>query len=542
MCLHHTPTPVRPRFGSALEHGEAHTHDHQQWSRRDFLSSLSLFAMGSPFLLNRAVGAQSMHSAQMHRALAQTNPNRVLVLLQLGGGNDGLNTVVPFTNDLYYQARPSLALPRNEIVPITDTLGLHPSLAPFESLFGEGALSILQSVGYPSPDLSHFRGTDIWLSASDSDVVEETGWMGRYLESQFPTFVDEPTPYPLAVQIGASAPMLFQASANYGMSISNTDLLERIASEGILFDSSTVPATTYGEEMRYLRTVANDAYRYAGAVKTASDAGANAQEYPNNDLGRNLSTVARLIKGQLGSQIYHVSLGSFDTHANQANPHANLLTALAEATDAFYRDLRASGHSEDVLIMTFSEFGRRVQQNGSNGTDHGTSAPLFLLGDGLTGGLLGNAPDLTRLDATGNLTFDIDFRAVYASVLTGWFGLNAEDAAALLGQSFPSLDLFNGRVGTATQRPEVPETVLYDLYPNPVSTSATLRFATSQPMPVRLRLYDAVGRLQRTVATETVASGNHQRRVDVQGLPSGTYLLRLETPTQSLTQPVTVVR
>ena len=542
MCQHHTPTPVRPRFGSALEHGEAHTHDHQQWSRRDFLSSLSLFAMGSPFLLNRAVAAQSMHSAQMHRALAQTNPDRVLVLLQLNGGNDGLNTVVPFTNDLYYQARPSLALPRNEVVPITDTLGLHPSLALYESLFGDGTLSILQSVGYPSPDLSHFRGTDIWISGSDADVVDETGWLGRYLESQFPTFVEEPTPYPLAVQIGASAPMLFQASANYGLSISNTDLLERIASEGILFDSSAVPATTYGDEMRYLRTVANDAYRYAGAVKTASDTGSNAQEYPNSDLGRNLSTVARLIKGHLGSQIYHVSLGSFDTHANQANPHANLLSTLAEATDAFYRDLRASGHSEDVLIMTFSEFGRRVQQNGSNGTDHGTSAPLFLLGDALTGGLLGNAPDLTSLDATGNLAFDIDFRAVYASVLTGWFGLAADDAAALLGQSFPVLDLFNGSVGTATQRTEVPETVLHDLYPNPVSTSATLRFSTAQPMPVRIRLYDAVGRLCRTVVDEMVVPGRHQRRVEVQGLPSGTYLLRLETPSQSLTQAVTVVR
>ncbi|MBT8399521.1 MAG: hypothetical protein KJO98_03515, partial [Rhodothermia bacterium] len=299
-----------PRHGSCLAHGEAHSTDHVSWSRRDFLTSLGLTAGGVFAIAGLPVTAYGR--SPILQALGQIETDRILVLIQLNGGNDGLNTVVQVEDDLYYNARPGISIPKLDTIPVSTDLGLHPSLSTLESFYGNGDMAILQSVGYPSPNLSHFRSTDIWVSASDSETVLNTGWAGRYLDVEFPDFGEQPPDFPLAVQIGGISSMMFQGpSANMGMSLSSVELFSQIAETGLVYDTANVPATTYGSEMSFVRSIANDSFQYAEAVQTAAAAGPNSVEYPSgNPLASNLAVIAQLIKGGLGSRIYVTSIGS----------------------------------------------------------------------------------------------------------------------------------------------------------------------------------------------------------------------------------------
>jgi uncharacterized protein (DUF1501 family) len=540
-------TDATPRYGSRLAHGEAHSLDHACWSRRDFLSTLGLAAVGGTFVLG-GTPMQAFGQSPLLRRLQTLETDRVLVLIQLGGGNDGLNTVVPVDDDRYYTNRPTLALPKSDTLQIGDGVGFHPSFDALTPFYGEGDMAVLQNVGYPVPNLSHFRSTDIWLSASDSDEVLSTGWIGRYLDQAFPDFSEQSTDYPLAVQVGGLGSMLFQGpAANMGMSLTTPEIYEQIASEGTLFRTDGLPDTTYGSEMEFVRSVANDAFVYAAAVQEAAQRGTNRVDYPApNPLATNLAIVAQQIKGRLGARIYHVNLGSFDTHANQADRHALLLRHLADAVSAFLQDLAADGMAQDVLVMTFSEFGRRVQENGSRGTDHGTAAPLFLFGGGVEGGLYGSVPDLGALDGTGNIAFETDFRQVYATVLRDWFGLTAQETTAILGNAFDPLPIVTDPAGddpTDTQPPGVPETfALYQNYPNPFNPRTTITYTLSAAAPVSLRIFDAQGRLIQTLVQGPRPAGPHAVRFDAGHLPSGTYFYRLETPEGQKTRPMTLAR
>lgn len=542
MCDIHT-TP-KTRFGSALEHGAAHTDDHARWSRRDFLKTVGLTTAGGAVVLG-GLPVQAFGSSSLLHKLRHSNTDRILVLIQLSGGNDGLNTIIPINNDLYYQARPSLAIPKADTLALTDEIGAHPSFEALRPLYDEGHMAILHSVGYPSPDLSHFRSTDIWVSASESDEVVDTGWLGRYLEGDFPNFAEEPTDYPLGVQIGASASMMFRGeSASLGMSIASVDLFEQLANQGVLYDEQNVPSNTFGSEIAFVRSVANDSFQYAGAIRDASARGINSVTYPeNNALARSLSTVARLIKGNLGARIYHVALGSFDTHANQAGVHANLLLNLATSVRAFYDDLAVDGFS-NTLCMTFSEFGRRVQQNGSNGTDHGTAAPLFLFGNTVEGGFHGTLPDLTDLDDTGNIAYQMDFRSVYATVLQDWFELPPNDVASVLGQPFTPLPLLNTNPGssTTTERTQPHTFTLHQNYPNPFNPQTTLSYTLMETTPVQVHIYDMQGRLIQTLVHGTQPAGSHTLSFDATHLPSGTYIYQLRTPRHAQSRTMTLLR
>ncbi len=545
MCDHPpTPKPAATRYGSCLEHGEAHAQDHARWSRRDFLSGMGLAAAGGALVLG-GTPVRAFGQTPLLAHLRRLETDRVLVLIQLNGGNDGLNTVVPKTNDLYYNARPQLAIAAGETIALNDEMGLHPSFNALTPVYGEGQMAVLQNVGYPTPNLSHFASTDVWLSASPEEMPN-TGWLGRYLGQEFPDFEEDPPDYPLAVQMGGLSSMLFQGDgANLGMSLASPELFERIAEEGIIYDVSNLPTTTYGAEMAFVRGVANDSFQYAGAIQTASQTGQNRVEYPGgNPLSGNLSIVAQLIKGQLGARIYHVSIGGFDTHANQNGQHSNLLRNLSEAVKAFLDDLAADGWSDDVLVMTFSEFGRRVNQNGSGGTDHGTAAPLFLFGGGVEGGLYGKAPDLVDLDQTGNLKFDIDFRAVYATVLQDWFGLAEQTVAQVLGGAFGVLGFVSDpATPTANESEPVPQTfTLHQNYPNPFNPSTTITYTLNRAERVTLRVYDAQGRLVQTLVDGTQPAGPHALSFDAGHLPSGAYFYRLQTAEGMRTRQMVLVR
>ncbi|MEM8488010.1 MAG: DUF1501 domain-containing protein [Bacteroidota bacterium] len=546
LCKKSTTVSHGPRLGSRLEDGAAHVIDHVAWSRRDFITGLGATLAGT-FMLG-GTPIRAMAESPLIRELRAQNSNRVLVLVQLGGGNDGLNTVVPYENDIYYQERPNIAIDKTtaQSFAVGQDMGLHPSLNYFNAAFQEGNMALLQNVGYPDPNLSHFRSTDIWLTGSDSETVVQSGWLGRYLNGAYPDFEEERPDFPLGVQIGGVSSLIFQGPAtNMGMSLINADFFERLANEGQLYSLENLPTTAFADEMAYVRSVANDSFIYAGAVQDASEKGINETTYPGNPLAQNLSIVARLIKGELGARIYHVTLGGFDTHANQVGAHANLLRNLSESIDAFMQDIGVAGLEEDVMVMTFSEFGRRVGQNGSQGTDHGTAAPLFIFGEGVKGGLFGNAPVLDDLDNAGNMKFEIDFRTVYATVLQNWFGVAPDVVAdAMLGHTYEALGFVEDPAEPVSNEfAEGPGSFsLGQNYPNPVSSQTTIDFSLEQPGAVQIEVFDIQGRQVSELANGVHAAGQHRIAFDAGHLPSGTYLYRMVSPNGIQSRKMVVVR
>lgn len=365
----------------------------------------------------------------------------ILVVIQLGGGNDGLNTVIPWADDAYYRARPGLAVPRSNVLRLTDELGLHPALAPLKNHWEKGDMAIVLGVGYPNPNRSHFRSMEIWQTARPDSSKESAGWIGRYFDNECAGCA-EPT---AGVSIGETLPLALRSQRGVGVSLSEPAAFARAASRASLGEMAD---RSLGESLRKLLDPGNGASALDFLRRTALNthvaeeqiAAALARyqgrvEYPDSALGHRLHLIARLIGGRLPTRVYYVDHTGFDTHANQAGRHEELLAQLAAALAAFLQEMAAQGNRERVLVMTFSEFGRRVQENASGGTDHGTAAPMFLLGGGVKAGLYGKQPSLTDLDR-GDLKYQTDFRSVYATVLARWLQGNP---AAILGSSFPLL-------------------------------------------------------------------------------------------------------
>ncbi|GAB5535151.1 MAG: hypothetical protein Rubg2KO_14000 [Rubricoccaceae bacterium] len=524
-----------------LEHGHAHDEDHQAWTRRDFLVRSGLAAAGASLVL----GSGSAHATTANRALAnpgligslrQLETDRVLVLLQLAGGNDGLNTIVPVTDDRYYNARPSIALKQTDTIRLNDDFGLHPSLSPLESMWGDGNFGVVHSVGYEDQSLSHFDGIDVWASARETDG--QTGWTAEAAAALGRGDVTVPP----TVQIGASYPLLMTGPEGVeGMTLSNAGLLDQIVTSGELYNTTGLPNSSYGRQLGFLRSVANDANLYVTSLRSAGDGISNAVEYPDDQLGESLAAVARLIKGHLETRVYLVRLKGFDTHADQINRHQALLDTLGKSVAAFYEDLGTSGDDERTLTMTFSEFGRRVGENGSLGTDHGTAAPVCLFGPSVDGGFTGTAPDLATLDGAGNLPVYTDFRRVYATVLNSWLGLDATVATSILGGDYEPLGLLSAATADAP-RDLTSSFELAPPAPNPVRTRSTVRYTLASSTGAELTLYDTSGRHIASLATGAHTAGTHTAQLDAHGLAAGLYVLRLQTEDGTRTQTVTVAR
>jgi uncharacterized protein (DUF1501 family) len=391
--------------------------------RRDFLQTS---AWASAALLT----PRFLQSPQL-RAQGGSRAGKILVVIQLSGGNDGLNTVVPFRNDRYYELRPSLAIPRTEVLPLNDELGFNPALAPLRELYDEGVLSIINSVGYPNPDRSHFRSMDIWHSASASDTYWSTGWLGRYLDSCCPT---SPAHYALEVDDGLS--LALKGEHKRGFAMSEPQRLRRVADNRIL---QAVAQQVHDAEhqVAYLYKTLTDTQASANYLWSQSRVHRSQADYPDTRFGKDLKQIAELITADTDTKIYYVSLGGFDTHANQRGPQGRLLQQYAEGVRALVRDLQAHQLFDDTLIMTFSEFGRRVAQNAAGGTDHGTANNLFLLSGQLRQpGFYNQAPNLTQL-LNEDLQYEIDFRRVYATILERWLEV---DARTILGADFETLN------------------------------------------------------------------------------------------------------
>ena len=364
--------------------------------------------------------------------------DRVLVVINFQGGNDGLNTVVPFGMADYYRYRPSLGIPQSDVLRIDDVVGLNPALAPLKKMYDAGNVAIVQGVGYPEPDHSHFRSTEIWQTAQPTGYAS-TGWLGRYLDDAgLPK-----TNLFNAVALSNVLPELLVAKTT------DVPAIDAIGTYGLRSDKTNgdreafhqfVRDTTVPFRSPFLAQVAEiEDHAQRGAEELPKLVGGYRKQatYPSTSLGRSLALAAQIVGSKLGTRVLYVEHGSFDTHVTQKATQDRLLADFANAISAFYQDLAAHGDDKRVLTMTFSEFGRRVAENASRGTDHGEAAPVFLIGGGITGGLYGAHPDLANL-SNGNLTFSTDFRSVYATVLERWLG---RPSSHIVGGTFSQLTM-----------------------------------------------------------------------------------------------------
>jgi uncharacterized protein (DUF1501 family) len=408
---------------------------------RDGLLCVSA-GMIMPSIFSRAVRA-SGNAAHEGEHWAQAAQGRTLIVVQMAGGNDGLNTLVPYTDSAYYSARPTLAVAQTDVLHLNDRLGLHPSLQALLPLWQQGRLAAIEGVGYPNPNLSHFAAMDIWQTL-DLNGQGGQGWLGKYVSG----LVDKDGHPFQSLAVGTSLPVALNAinadvpvvssPASYrlqpdpeGASASKSGAAANARVETLLKLYNTYPRSApYAALLDATAQAAVDGSR---ALDTAVASYTPGAQYPNTSFAKGLQVLAEVIVQGLGLRVGYVTLGGFDTHGEQKDIQAKLLQQLAEGLAAFYGDLQAHNTADNVVVMTWSEFGRRVEENASAGTDHGTAAPLFVLGNAVQGGVYGEPPDLTALDANGNLVFTTDFRSVYATVLDRWLGA---PASAVLGGDY----------------------------------------------------------------------------------------------------------
>ena len=421
------------------------------FTRRIFLQRslavVSTTATMPMFLQNSALAIDNPFAYQAGGSRPGVPDDRILVVIQLGGGNDGLNTVVPHGDPAYYNARPQLGIRDTDVLKLTEKqasgIGLHPSLAPLKELYDEGLVGLYQGVGYPNPNRSHFKSMDIWHTANPEGDGQGTGWIGRYFDN---TCAGEPEPN-LCISIGDTAPLATQGTKVQPVAFENEKLFRwsgddlhpdvARAYQQINRAGPIAGETGAGTTADFLMRTALDAQLSSDRIREAT-ARPPGVSYPGSRLGNSLKLVAQMIRAGLTTRVYYTDMGGFDTHAGQQGRHAQLLGQFAQAVHAFHRDLKAQGNDKRVMIMTFSEFGRRVKQNASAGTDHGTAAPMFMIGDMVEPGVHSAHPSLTKLDNNGDLIFNTDFRQVYASVIGDWMGA---DAKAVLGRPFKGVPL-----------------------------------------------------------------------------------------------------
>jgi uncharacterized protein (DUF1501 family) len=480
-----------------------------------------------------------------------TDNDHVLVLIQMVGGNDGLNTVIPLDNyGDYVAARSNIAIPQGKVLTLSKdpTTGLHPSLVGLKGLYDADKLAILQAVGYPFPDGSHFRSTDIWLSGADSDKYLDTGWTGRFLTdtySNFPIgYPNETMPDPLAIQIGSVISPVFMAQTGTTAMAVPTDTEFYDLINGI---TEPAPDTPMGNELTYLRAVARQTNKYADAIEAAAKKVTSQSPYPQGGLAAQLKTVARLIAGGLRTRVYMVSIGGFDTHGGQVQgsdtttgAHANLLRQLSDAIAAFMTDCQNLGVGKRVLGMTFSEFGRRIMSNGSFGTDHGAAQPVFVFGEYAKTGVLGVSPQLAGISNGTNIQMQYDFRSVYSTILRDWFCVPAEETTTILLKNYQYLPFMkNTACGNTYDDLNNLGDQLITNSPNPFTDSTTIRFRTAGGHTL-VQLFDASGRLVMVPVDQDYIQGTYTVSVNTAGLAAGVYYARLQN--QSIQQVRTLLK
>lgn len=387
--------------------------------RREFLRSTGLVT--TSLLIPRFL--QAMGASPMLNG-------RKLVIVQLTGGNDGLNTLVPYRDDAYYRARPELAIPRELALPLTDDLGANPGMVELRALYDAGQVAIIQGVGYPRPDRSHFRSMDIWHTASGSERFLDTGWLGRYMD------VRKAAPHEV-VEFGDTLSLANKGEGVKAIAMSDPQRFYQATREPYFARLAAQQHTQQHQQLGYLYRTMTETYRSAGYIQEHLRPRGTTLTFPKGELAKQLRHVSAFIQSGMETSVYYTSIDGFDTHVNQQGKHQKTLAEVSAAIGAFMADIKAAGRGNEVLLMVFSEFGRRVKENASNGTDHGTAGPIILISEALKKpGVFNSMPSLSTLDDNGDLIFTTDFRRVYATALQHWLNV---DPATVLGPGFAPL-------------------------------------------------------------------------------------------------------
>ena len=525
--------------------------------RRDFIKTTGL--TGSAVMLGGMNIAKGAPIFEQFASLAKVE-DRKLILIFLNGGNDGLNTLIPL--DQYgnlYNVRENVLVPENMILKLKDDVGLHPAMQGMKELYDEGKLHVLQSVGYPQPNFSHFRSTDIWTSASDSNKVVSSGWLGRELYTKHPTY---PTNYPnseyldpLSITYGPFvSPTCQGPSLGMGMAITPNAQgqidIYNINSGGI----DEAPATPAGDELEYVRQIINQTQLYGDTLESTFEKGGSLMSNKwdsatdGNRLIGQLKVTAQLIAGGSKTRVFVHSLGGFDTHANQVQTagqvegaHDQLLRMVSESVAAFQDEMKLQNMEDSVVGMTFSEFGRRILSNASNGTDHGSAAPLFVFGSNVIPGIQGTNPVIpANATVQDNLPMQFDFRSIYASLLKDWFEVEDNDLNNIMLGEFQHLDIIKTS-GTTNINTTLEDNDL-QIYPNPMNGSGgNVKLKTESGMTI-ISLYNSRGQEVKRLFEGMTISATKELQFNTNGLNSGNYHLRLQTGNKQIVKPVKVVK
>ena len=527
-------------------------------NRRSFVEKIAKTSAVAVFLGNIPVKLLAINPKTI-KALNDGNSDRILILIQLQGGNDGLNTTLPIDQySAYYNLRPNIAIPDHgsrKYITLDNTLsnnqliGLHPDMTGFKDLYDQGRATVVQNVGYENMNLSHFRGRDIMFMGGGSNDYFNSGWMGRFLDNAYPgypqNYPNSSMPDPLGLEIGSTFSLAFNRESGIpaGFNIESPQQFYDLISGVGVAPPITFPDSHAGDELRYLMEFEKQSNAYAGRLKDAYNAGHNTAgvNYPttyplnadprfvSNPLSDQLQLIARLISGGLKTRLYLCRIGGFDTHAQQVEnynttmgAHAALLYHLTGAMKAFQDDLAGQSLEDRVISMTFTEFGRRAYSNASYGTDHGKSFPMLLFGSALKGGVVGNNANLSDLD-DGNLRYQIDYRQVYTTLLSDWFGASNDALNAIYFGPWENqkLDLIENSLILSNAGPQVIS--IEELYPNPVKEMAYLVIKVNSPAPVLMQIYDITGRFIMERNLGRGVDGYVRFEFDAGGLEPGLY-------------------
>ncbi|HLV41879.1 MAG TPA: DUF1501 domain-containing protein [Brumimicrobium sp.] len=542
-------------------------------NRKDFMRLSAL--MGSGMLLK--LNGVPLHAFQGNGFLEQyamkSFNDRVLILIELHGGNDGLNTVIPIDQyGNYYNLRPNIAIPQTgarKYIPLDLTLpdnkkiGLHPDMVGSKAMYDDGNMAVIQNVSYENCNGSHFRSRDIWQMGVNYDEYVSSGWMGRYLEHYYPgyptNYPNSTVPDPLAIEIGTGVSLAFHRDEGIpaGLSIENPNAFYNLINSVGVDSPLNFPDSHAGDEIEYMMQIEQQSNNYAQRLKDVYNAGSNSStvypdQYPfiapadsiHNPLAPQLKIISRLLSGGIGTKIFLCRIGGFDTHANQVESsntsmgkHAALMHHISSAVKAFYDDLGNLGLADRVLSMTYSEFGRRAASNASYGTDHGNAAPMLVFGTCLNPGVYGENPDLSNLQ-NGNIPMQHDYRQVFSSVVKDWFQASDDVIDDVRFQNFTNNRVDYIQCKELSTNELFKENLWMNCYPNPSSSSTTVEYYLNKASHVEIEVLDLTGRSVATIVKANTNEGKHSVNFDLSHCQSGTYIFVLTTDSTSITRKV----
>ncbi len=499
--------------------------------RRNFIKNLSLASLSLPFISN-GFGMQAITKKLF--GSSKNAEDRVLIIIRLNGGNDGLNMIIPLDQyDNLMIQRPNIILPQNQILSLTNSVGIHPIMTGMKTMFDQGKLTVVQNVGYPEQNRSHFRSSDIWTSGS-LDINQTSGWMGRYFESEQANFPEDypniDFPDPFAISMGSELSTTCQGlMGNFSHAVSDP-----FNAANLLETSVENDGTYYGSQIEYIATMLNQTNEYGNQISVASNSGNSLSTLydPTNSIAVQLKYIAQMISGGLKTKVYILNINGFDTHDSQVlqtnttqGEHADLLKKLSDAIAAFQNDLQLLGLEERVAGMTFSEFGRQVASNGSFGTDHGDAAPLFLFGKCVNSGIIGPNPQINnQIDGQSGVEMEIDFRDVYASILKDWFEVPVSSIQNLFEHNITFINVLSGcTLGLSEDESLDLKNIVF---PNPTPSNCTLKITTLNER-VSVYIYSITGQMIKEIGSKDLSEGTHLIPCETSDLPAGNYLIQV---------------